>query len=162
MEFALTEDQVMFQDSVAAFLADASPLDRVREVAAGDMALAAEMTGGLQALGAGQILVPEAYDGLGLGLLDAALVQEALGAAVAPAGYLAGAMAAVGISSAGDETQKAEWLGALANGNMRIGVAVAEQVGAREGAGVKAGAGTVSGRSLFALETANALGNLVM
>ena len=161
MEFALTEDQVMFQDSVAAFLADASPLDRVREVAAGDMALAAEMTGGLQALGAGQILVPEAYDGLGLGLLDAALVQEALGAAVAPAGYLAGAMAAVGISSAGDETQKAEWLGALANGNMRIGVAVAEQVGAREGAGVKAGAGTVSGRSLFALETANATHVLV-
>jgi len=156
MEFALSDDQRMFQASVTGYLEGASPLDRVREVADGDRGVAEGISLGLSELGAGQILVPEAYEGLGLGLLDAALVQEALGAAVAPAAHLGAAMAVAGIVQAGSDAQQAEWLARIGSGEVRIGVAVGEHVGAREGAGVTAADGKLSGKSLFALETAGA------
>ncbi|MCF6329671.1 MAG: acyl-CoA dehydrogenase family protein, partial [Henriciella sp.] len=153
MKFALSDDQRMFQASVRRYLEGASPLDRVREAADGDRGVAEVVSRGLSELGAGQILVPEAYEGLGLGLLDAALVQEALGAAVAPAGHLASTMAVAGILQAGSAAQQAEWLARIASGEVRIGVAIGEHVGAREGAGVTAVGGKLTGKSLFALES---------
>lgn len=156
MEFALSDDQRMLQDSVKGFLKTASPLDKVRRVADGDVAAGATISAGLTELGASQILVPQRYGGLGLGLLDAVLVQEALGAAVSPAALLATAMASVGIRRAGTDAQQAEWLEKIASGKVRMGVAVTERVGARHGAGVSALRDGLSGSSLFALETGNA------
>lgn len=156
MEFALSDDQRMLQDSVRGFLKSASPLDRVRTIANGDTAAAAGISAGLAQLGAPQILVPQAHGGLGLGLLDAALVQEALGAAVSPGGFMANAMASVGIRKAGTEAQQAAWLARIASGEVRMGVAVTERVGARHGAGVSANRQGLSGASLFALDTTQA------
>ena len=156
MEFALSDDQRMLQDSVKGFLKSASPLDRVRRVANGDIAAAAAISAGLKELGASQILVPQRHGGLGLGLLDAALVQEALGATVSPAAFLATTMASVGIQKAGTETQQSEWLEKIASGEVRMGVAVTERVGARHGARVSALPDGLSGTSLFALETGQA------
>lgn len=156
MEFALSEDQRLLQDSVNAWAADACPLEAVRKVADGDRGLAAEMTAGLHALGAAQILIPQPHGGLGLGLLDAALVQEALGAAVSPAAHMAGAMAAAALVAGATPAQEAEWLGGMASGAVRMGVALTERVGAREGAGVDSKDGKLFGKSLFALETADA------
>jgi len=161
MDFSLSEDQTLFQDAIKGFLGDAAPLDTVRLAAAGDKAVARDLTQGLMELGAGQILVPEAHAGLGLGVLDAVLVQEALGAAVAPASYLATSMAMAGLNALGDETQKADLLPKIAAGEVRIGVAVAERVGARDGAGVQASDSGLPGNSLFALETRDATHLLV-
>eukprot|EP00903_Cladosiphon_okamuranus_P003192 g3190.t1 len=138
------------------YLDAASALDQVRLVADGDTLLGEAITGGLSELGVGQILIPEQFDGLGLGVLDAALIQEELGAAVAPAAYMASALAVIGISAAGTEAQKSEWLPKLASGEVRFGVAINERVGAREGAGVRTDGGQLSGKSLFAMETQNA------
>jgi len=156
MEFALSDDQSQFQDTVRRYLATAAPLDTVRQVANGDAAAAAAISAGLAELGAAPMLVPEAYGGLGLGLLDAVLVQESLGASVAPAGFIGNAMAIAGLRRAGTEAQQAEWLARIASGEVRMGVAIAERVGARHGAGVTASDGRLSGKSLFALETAHA------
>lgn len=161
MEFALTEDQIMFQASVQGYLADAAALEIVRKVAAGEAQHTATIAAGLKELGVGQILVPEIHDGLELGLLDAALVQEAVGAAAAPGDHLSMAMATIGIVAAADGAQQAEWLPKLGAGEMRIGIAVAEQVGARDGAGVVADGDRLNGKSLFALDTANATHILV-
>ena len=54
MEFALTEEQQMLQQSVTAFLGDASPLDEVRKYAEGDAAVAAKIDDGLAELGASE------------------------------------------------------------------------------------------------------------
>jgi len=156
MEFALSEDQRLLQDSVKGFLKTASPLDTVRGVADGDERAGEAISTGLAGLGASQILIPERHGGLGLGLLDAVLVQEALGAAVSPAAFSAAAMACVGLEKAGTEPQQAEWLKKIASGDVRIGVAVTEQVGARHGAKVTASRGGLSGTSLFAQETKRA------
>ncbi len=161
MEFGLSDDQRMFQASVTGYLESAAPLDKVRKVAEGDTALATQITNGLIELGAGQILIPEAYEGLGLGLLDAVLVQEAAGAAVAPIEHLAHSLAIIGISHAGSEAQKSEWLPKLASGDAIMGVAVTERVGAREGAGVRSKDGTLNGKSLFTMGSSAATHVLV-
>ncbi|MEO1188038.1 MAG: acyl-CoA dehydrogenase family protein [Pseudomonadota bacterium] len=161
MEFGLSDDQRMFQDSIKGYLESAAALDEIRNVAEGDVKKSRAMSAGVAELGVTQVLIPERYGGLGLGLLDAALIQEAFGAAVAPVDHLATAMAIVGIESAGTEAEKTEWLTQIATGQVRMGVAVAESVGAREDAGVTAARGRLSGNSLFALESQNATHILV-
>ena len=54
-------------------------------------------------LGAPFVLLPEAQGGLGLGVLEAALIQEQLGRHVAPSGFAAAyGMAVIGLREAGD------------------------------------------------------------
>ena len=161
MEFALSENQRMLQDSVNGYLETASPLDAVRLAADGDAGVTATITDGLAELGVNQILVPEDNDGLGLGLLDAALVQEALGASVAPARFVAQAVSIIGLKTDANSAQQSEWLSKAATGDVKFGLAISEQTGAREDAGVEAASGKLTGKSLFALETATATHILV-
>ncbi|NBC20279.1 MAG: acyl-CoA dehydrogenase [Alphaproteobacteria bacterium] len=152
MEFALSEDQRLLQDSLAGTLASLCPLDEVRKVADGDRQTRDAIARGLNELGIHQILVPETHGGLGLGLLEAALAQEALGAAVSPAPCLGTAMAAAAIRAGADDAQKADWLGRIAAGEARFAIAAAERTGARAGAGIAAGPSGLTGKSLFAIE----------
>ena len=161
MEFGLSDDQRMFQASIRGYLENTSPLDTVRKVADGDTELGKTITSGLSELGVGQILIPEVHEGLGLGLLDAALIQEEIGAAVAPTDYLATTLAIVGIKAAGTDAEKATWLPKIASGEVRMGVSITEYVGAREDAGVIESGGKLNGKSLFAMETGNATHVLV-
>jgi len=156
MEFALSEDQRMLQTSIVGTLENVSSLDDVRRVAAGESGVAKVINAALAEMGTSQLLVPEAQGGLGLGGLEAALVQEALGHAVSPGAFLAGAMAAEAIRHGGSEGQQSRWLGALADGNATIGAALTEAVSAREGAGISAKDRKLSGKALFALEVEEA------
>ncbi len=162
MEFGLTEEQRMLQESVKRFLEDKSPLDDVRIYASGDRSLATRLHEGLTELGVPGLLVPEDHGGLGLTFLDAALVQEMMGRYVAPAPYMASAvLATAGLLGAGTDGQKEEYLPKIASGEFRIGVAIAEQVGAREGAKVEASGGKLTGKAMFGLETQDATHILV-
>ncbi len=152
MEFGLNEDQRLLQDSVERFLAGSAPLERVRAAAGGDGDAAGAIADGLAALGVNQIMVPQAQGGLGLGLLDAALVQEMLGRHVAPAAFLAPAGMAVAGLCATAAAEREPWLARIAAGEIRLAAAVSERAGARDGAEVRAGAGTLSGRAMFVLE----------
>jgi len=156
MEFALTEEQQMLQQTIKAFLVDASPLDEVRKSADGDAGVAEKIDAGLLELGVPGIMVPEEYSGLGLGLLEAALVAEELGGSVSPASFLARSLAAIGIEAAGTEGQRAEYLPKIASGDFRFGIAVSEYVGARDGAGVTIDGDKLTGTAIFALEAENA------
>lgn len=156
MEFALSEDQKMLQDSIVGTLANISDLDAVRLVAAGDTD-AAGISTSLAELGTSQLLVPEAYDGLGLSALDAALVQEALGHHVSPAHFFASSAVAVTALMAGvNEAARAEWLPKVASGEVRLAAALTEAVNRREDAGIIEDGGRLSGKALFALETGEA------
>jgi alkylation response protein AidB-like acyl-CoA dehydrogenase len=158
MRFALSEDQRLLQDSVAKALGDLAPLERVRRFADGGETTAPELWAGLADLGVPGLLAPEAYGGLGLGLLDAALAAEALGAAVAPTPFLGTAvLAPLALALAGSPEQQAKWLPKLAAGEVTAGVAIAEAVaGARDGAGVEVADGRLTGTSLFVLDAQGA------
>lgn len=156
MEFGLSEEQRLLADSVTKMLDDTSPLDHVRERAEAGAA-SASVQAALSELGAAAVVIPEEFGGLGMALLDAVLIQEALGGHVAPAAFTAASiMAPIGILTAGTDEQKAEWLPKIAAGEMRVGVAVSEKTGARDKAGVTSNGGTLTGQALFALDAADA------
>ena len=152
MHFGLNEDQTMLQDLVRRYLETAAELDAVRGFAEGDAALAASLHDGLGELGVPFVLMPEAQGGLGMGVLEAALIQEQLGRHVAPSGFAAAyGMAVIGLRTAGDT----EWLERIASGAV-LGVGLTEATGAREGGGLTLDGDTVSGRATFVLGAENA------
>ena len=140
MEFALSEDQRLLQDSLKGVLAGAASLDQIRRIAAGDADASGALDTALADLGLASLLVPEDAGGLGLGLLDACLVQEALGYHIAPSGFLAGALAVTALGAYPD------LLARIAAGEARFGLAVTELTSRRDGAGLSLAKGALSGR----------------
>jgi alkylation response protein AidB-like acyl-CoA dehydrogenase len=150
MDFSLTSDQKLMQESLGRTLAEASSLDRVRRFA-GDLAdQGADVWQALADFGLAGIVVPEEHGGLGLTLLDAALASEALGAAAAPVAFLGVVLAPIALLRGGSAAQQAEWLPKLAVGEVLAAVAISEPIaGARDGAGVTAKNGKLNGKALF-------------
>ncbi len=126
MDFALSDDQLAFIDQVDRYLRDNCPAERLHKAFDGNEAIAGEIFSGLMALGLGGLLVPEAHDGLGLGLLEAATICERLGWAGAPGPLASHLLATLAIAQAGSEAQKARWLPAMASGETVGTVALME------------------------------------
>lgn len=154
MEFALSEDQRMMQDSVRKALAGESTLARVRTAVDGALPRDDKVWATLCELGIPALLVPEEHGGLGLALLDAAVASEELGRAVAPAPFLGTAvLAPLALRAAGSPAQQAEWLPRIASGRSLVGVAFTEGFsGARDGAGVRIANGRLNGSALFVVD----------
>lgn len=118
MEFALTEDQLLIQDSARSLLAETAGVDRVHAViksAAGwDQSLWTALAGDLGFAG---LMVPEQYGGSGLGAVEMALVLEETGSALAVVPFFETAvLGAQAILLAGTEAQRAALLPELAAG----------------------------------------------
>ena len=157
MDFALSSDQRQFHESLTRTLERLSPLERVRRFADGNEPVARDVWRGLADLGAAAVLIPEAHGGLGLTLLDAALIAEALGRFAAPSPFLGGAVLAPLALAHGSDAQQARWLPRLAAGEAIAGVAIAEgTAGARDGSGVTASGGKLDGKALFVIDAAEA------
>ncbi len=157
MEFMLNEEQRMLQESVTRFLESNCPLERVRKAADAEETLAADVRDGLVELGIPGIVIPEAFGGVGLGFLEAALVAEALGNAVAPVPYAATSiMAPVALLAGGSDAQKDEWLPKIASGETTVAVGVTEQIGRREGEGINASNRNLTGKAMFVLDAMEA------
>ena len=153
MDFALSDEQRMLQDSIAGYLESNCPLTRVRETAAAGDARADDVWQGLTDLGACAVLIDEDYGGVGLGLLEAALIAEAMGAVAAPVPYVASSvMAPVALAAAGSAEQKERWLPQIAAGQVVFGVAVTEQIGRRESDGVACADSALNGKAMFVLD----------
>ncbi len=153
MEFGVSKEQSLLQESVGKFLDRAAPLDRVKRFVDEDEPRAEDVWTGLVDLGIPGLLVPEEYGGVGLSLLEAALVAEVFGSRVAPAPFVATVgMVPLAIMLAGSEAQKSRWLPALAEGKAVAGAAVSEATGSRLGAGVQANAQTLHGTALFVID----------
>lgn len=143
----------MLRDAVARCLADTCPLEHVRECTERDNPLSDKVLRAVQDLGIPGMLVPEEHGGLGMTLLDAAIVAEQLAYAVAPVPFLAShVLAPIALSEAGSEEQKAQWLPKIASGEARIAVAISETIEARDGAVVSSADGRLNGTALFCLD----------
>jgi alkylation response protein AidB-like acyl-CoA dehydrogenase len=158
VDFGLSDEQRLLQDTLRGYLRERVPIARVREIAsAKDAAGVNALWGELAELGAAGVLVPDEHGGSGLAHLDAALVAEELGRAVAPAPFLGSAVLAVtALREAGSPAQQAEWLPQIAQGRLRVGAALNESYSRREGAGVRIERGRLSGKSLFAIDVPGA------
>jgi alkylation response protein AidB-like acyl-CoA dehydrogenase len=154
MEFGLSQEQILLQDSVNRYLSDNASLDRVRGFADDKNDRGDDIWKGLTELGLPALLIPEAQGGVDLTLLDAAIVSEVLGMHATPAPFIPSAVLAVmAVRLAGDEETKARYLPRIADGSLRVGAALSEVPGARHDAGVSVNSdGTLSGKSLFVLD----------
>jgi alkylation response protein AidB-like acyl-CoA dehydrogenase len=153
MEFGLSAEQTLLQESLGRYLARAASLARVRRFADQREQRALDVWDGLCDLGTPGIAIGEAHGGVGCGLLDAALVAETLGAHVAPVPFAATAvMVPWAIAQAGSDQQQARWLAALAEGRSIAGAAVSEAVSTRMDAGVRCEGTALRGKALFVLD----------
>jgi len=161
MDFGLSDDQRLLEQSLRGFLADRVPIARVRALREAACPNDRDVLRGLAELGVTGILVPEARGGSGLALLDAALAAQSLGHAVTPAPFLASAvMAPVALAALGGAEAEA-WLEGIAAGERVLGVAATESFSVREGAGVSLDGGSLRGLALMALDAHGADGVLI-
>ncbi|HIG44561.1 MAG: acyl-CoA dehydrogenase family protein [bacterium] len=153
MDFSLGEEQRMLQDSVSRLLESECPLETVRQLAESGQNHATDVQQQLTELGISGILVPEDYGGVGLGFMEAALVAESLGGAVAPVPFVGAAvMAPIALLAAGSDKQKEKWLPQIALGKTLFGVGVTEQISNRENSGIEVTKNGLQGSAMFVLD----------
>ncbi|MBC5762913.1 acyl-CoA dehydrogenase family protein [Ramlibacter albus] len=150
MDFGLSDDQRAFQDAFAQCLTDFSSTSTVRRILDGDAAAARALQSRLNEVGATGIVVPPEHGGLGLGVLDAAIVFEMLGRYVAPVDLTGSVLTSIALSRSGSESQKAVWLRKLVEGTASFGTALTHAISDREGGIVSSVAGRLNGRSFMA------------
>lgn len=153
MDFALTEEQRMLQQSIAGFLETNCPLDVVRSAAAANTTRVEDIADGLSNLGVPGIIIPEEHGGVGLDFLEAALISEALGTVAAPVPFVATSiMAPLAILRGGSDNQKEEYLPRIAAGDLTMGVGLTEQIGRRDSEGIQSRGASLTGRAMFVLD----------
>jgi alkylation response protein AidB-like acyl-CoA dehydrogenase len=126
VEFTLDDEQLALQSAVRDLIEAHSGLPVVRAII--DDAEGDGEPAGLWERMAGQgwpaLLIPEADGGLGLGLLDAAVVARCLGAGVVPGPFAASLIGGEAVRLCGSAQQRDQWLTQLAQGRVRFSVAL--------------------------------------
>jgi alkylation response protein AidB-like acyl-CoA dehydrogenase len=128
----VTEDQELLAKTAADFVADRSPVSRVRQLRDADDALgfSPALWKEMAALGWAGIPFPEAYGGAGMGLAELAVVLEALGRTLAPEPFLASVLlGGQALLRGGSESQKRTWLPRLCAGEAFLALAHEERGG---------------------------------
>jgi alkylation response protein AidB-like acyl-CoA dehydrogenase len=139
MDFGLSEDQEMLQKTARDFLARECPPAVVRQATQTPAGLSETVERKIAEMGWTGLLVPEAYGGLGLGMLDVAVLLGELGRVAAPGPFLFSAVLAThAIKRTGNRRQKQEWLPKLAGGQATATVALLEESGRLDPPGVRA------------------------
>jgi alkylation response protein AidB-like acyl-CoA dehydrogenase len=129
MDFSLSPEQELLQETVRAFVARECPAQKVRAIFDGERAEVPALWKGLAEIGVAGLVVPEAEGGAGLELLELALVAEELGRGAVPVPFLGHALATLALVHGGSAAQRARWLPRLAAGEARATVALAEPGG---------------------------------
>jgi alkylation response protein AidB-like acyl-CoA dehydrogenase len=148
MEFGLSDDQKMLEDSLRGFLAGKLSLDRLRKIAEIGQGFDLELWTGLVRQGIAGLVVAERYGGVGLSMLDAAVVAESLGYHAVPAPFAASVvMAPLALMLNGTGNQQSEWLPRIAGGEVRMGLGFAGGSGQTGEATARLDGGHLSGQS---------------
>ena len=151
MEFALSQEQEMLQETVRGFVANECPAARLRLLFEGGEGHDPSLWKGLADMGLTGLVAPEAFGGAGLEVLDLALASECLGAAALPVPFLGHSLAIHALVLAGSDAQRERWLPRLASGEAVATVAFAEAGDAWDPPAwrLSATAGRLSGQKRF-------------
>src|ERR687897_1442509 len=116
MNFDLNDEQQEIKRTAHEFLADRFKPEKVRELAE-SRAYDDGLWKQISELGWPGIAIAEDDGGQGLGMVELAVLLEQSGYACAPSPLLGSVGAALAISAAGSDEQRAEWLPKLASGD---------------------------------------------
>lgn len=117
MDLDFSDEQQLLRETVRRVCAEHAPLEVVRKLEDDPVGYPPAFWGQLAETGVTGLLVPEAFGGSGLGWLDAAIVYEELGRALAPSPHFPSAVIGAGaLLAAGGAEQQREWLPRVASG----------------------------------------------
>ena len=129
MDLELTDDQLELRAAISAVLSKECPTSLARAITQTGASTAA-LWATFVDLGWPALTVPERFGGIGLGATEAAVLSEELGRVIAATPLLATVTQFIPlIMACGDEAQQTQWLGAVARGECRGTVAIAEANG---------------------------------
>lgn len=129
MQLVLTEDQELIAKTAADFVAEKSPISRVRALRddSDPVGFSRALWKEMAELGWVGIPFPEAHGGAGMGFADLAVVLEALGRKLAPEPFLSTVLlGGQALLLAGSETQKQAWLPGVVAGDKLLALAYQE------------------------------------
>jgi alkylation response protein AidB-like acyl-CoA dehydrogenase len=157
MQFGLNESQQILQSNARKFFTAECPMAEVRRIAEStdgfDLALWAKIA----EQGYTGVIIPEEYGGLGLGLIECALLIEEAGRTLLPGPFLSTLIAAAFVDAGGSPEQKERLLRPICEGKSRAAYASIEPNPARDMSRVEMRGGkTLTGRKIFAPDAASA------
>lgn len=137
MDFGLSPEQELLQSSARDFLAAECPTAFVREMMRSADGFSRAFHEKIAQLGWTGLVVPEKYGGLGLGMLDLAVLAEEMGRVVMPGPYFPSAvLAALALRKGSSTKLKKEWLPRLAAGDAIGSLALLEESDCVEAEGI--------------------------
>ncbi len=156
MNFGFNEEQELLRSTARKFFENECPSTMVRRLMDTPEGMSQELWGKLGEQGWLGLIYPEAYDGMGLGLVDLTVLMEEMGRAVVPGPYFSTVLlGGLAIVEAGGEAQKKEWLPKISSSDKRVTLAWMEPSATLGTEGVtlpaveRGGRFTLSGTKLF-------------
>jgi len=128
MDFTYTDDQKMLKEAARRFLAGACPnVEWYLELEKSHTGFSQELWDGMAELGWMAILVPEEYCGIGGNMIDMVTLMEEMGYAAIPSQYFSTViLGGCTIINAGSAAQKKAYLPRIADGSLRMTMALSE------------------------------------
>ncbi|MEZ4290084.1 MAG: acyl-CoA dehydrogenase family protein [Myxococcota bacterium] len=126
MDFGLSEEQELLQETVRGFAQNECPTTRLRSSSTRARGTTRRSGRGSSRWGSRGLIVPEEQGGAGMELLDLALVAELLGEFAVPGPFLGHSLAALGVTLVADPAQREAILPGLADGSQIATVALQE------------------------------------
>ncbi|MCA7086361.1 acyl-CoA/acyl-ACP dehydrogenase [Cupriavidus sp. DB3] len=129
MAIVLNDTQDMLRDSALTFLRENAPISALRAMRdSGDpTGFSRELWQRFADLGLAGVLVPEAYGGSGLGVVEAGVIMEAIGRTLAPSPFLSTAVIGASLlTHYGSDAQRDALLPAIASGRHLTALALDE------------------------------------
>jgi len=118
MDLDFSEEQQVLREMVRGLCAENCPLEVVRRMEDDAHGYTADFWKQLGELGLLGVLIPEVHGGAGQSMMEAAIVHEELGRALAPSpAFVSSVVCATALLLAGSEAQCAEWLPRIASGD---------------------------------------------
>jgi alkylation response protein AidB-like acyl-CoA dehydrogenase len=138
MNFAFSEEQEMLRDSVRRFLEARCPSEKVRDLMESDEGYDPALWREIARQGWQGMHIPEEYGGAGFSYLELVILLEEMGRSLFPAPFFSSVvLAANTILVGGSEEQKAELLPGIAAGETIATLALVEESGRWDAAGIQ-------------------------
>jgi alkylation response protein AidB-like acyl-CoA dehydrogenase len=168
MNFGFSEEQDLLRSTARKFFENEFPSEVVRRLMETPEGMTPELWAKLGEQGWLGLVFPEAYDGMGLGLVDLVVLMEEMGRAALPGPYFSAVLlGGLAILEAGSEAQKKEWLPGIAGGQRRAALAWMEPSATLGPEGItlpvadKGGTWVLAGNKLFVHDAHTADGIVV-
>jgi alkylation response protein AidB-like acyl-CoA dehydrogenase len=116
VRFHLDTEQITIQDSVRGVLEKTMPRDRLHAFLDGEEDFSRDSWQAMMELGIGGTMIPEEEGGSGLGLLESALICEAIGGVAAPGPYAGQMLTALSLCRSAEEVVRSKWLAKIVSG----------------------------------------------